>query len=155
MDDEHWMDEALKEAERAYRGGEVPVGAVVVIGDRVVGRGHNQIESLKDPTAHAEMIAITAACGYKNDWRLDDATMYVTLEPCLMCGGAIILSRLKRLVYGASDPRMGCCGSMYEILGEKGQGAGVEVVGGVREEECKSLIQTFFKERRTEVEKKR
>ena len=153
MDDERWMGEALKEAAGAYDEGEVPVGAVVVLEGRIIGRGHNRVESLKDPTAHAEIIAITAACAYKHDWRLEDATMYVTLEPCLMCAGAIIVSRMKRLVYGISDPKMGCCGSVYEILGEGSGNVGVEVSGGMLGEECKTLLQEFFKERRTRAEK--
>ncbi len=139
----------MKEAAIAYDEGEVPVGAVVVVGERIIGRGHNRVESLKDPTAHAEMIAITAACGYKNDWRLEDATMYVTLEPCPMCGGAIILSRIRRVVYGVSDPRMGCCGSIYGILGEQNTDSKVRISGRVLESECKDLLQSFFKERRS------
>jgi tRNA(adenine34) deaminase len=148
MDDSHWMGEALKEAERAYSEGEVPVGAVAVVGDRIVGRGHNRVESLKDPTAHAEIIAITAASRYKSDWRLEDITLYVTLEPCPMCGGAMILSRLGRVVYGAADPRMGCCGSMYELLGDGSGNTNPEVSGGVLETECRTLLQDFFRERR-------
>jgi len=95
-----------------------------------------------------DKIAITAACGYKNDWRLEDITLYVTLEPCPMCGGAIILSRLGRMVYGAADPRMGCCGSMYELLGEDSGNTQTEVTGGVLEVECRSLLQDFFRKRR-------
>ncbi len=148
MDDERWMEEAIKEAVRAHEEGEVPVGAVVIADGRVIGRGHNRVESLKDPTAHAEIIAITAACTSKGDWRLDDATLYVTLEPCPMCGGAVLLSRLGRLVYGVSDPRMGSCGSVYEILTEEGESGRPFVDGGILELECKRLLQDFFRERR-------
>jgi tRNA(adenine34) deaminase len=153
MSDERWMEEALKEAAGAYEEGEVPVGAVVVADGCVIGRGHNRVESLKDPTAHAEIIAITAACGSKKDWRLEDATLYVTLEPCPMCGGAILLSRLQRVVFGASDPRMGCCGSVYEILEEGDESGTVSVSGGTLGSECKRILQEFFRERRVKKQK--
>ena len=110
-EDERWMEFALKEAEQAYRREEVPIGAVVVHDRRIIGRGYNQTETLQDPTAHAEMIAITAAVTSLGSRRLEDCTLYVTLEPCLMCSGAIVLARLPRLVFGADDPKAGACGN--------------------------------------------
>ena len=117
-DDARWMKLALDEAERASQRDEVPVGAVVVRDSRVIGRGHNQVESLNDPTAHAEIIAIGAAGSCLNSWRLEDATIYVTLEPCAMCAGAIVLARLERLVFAAPDPKAGACGSVLDVTGE-------------------------------------
>ena len=134
--DEFWMAEAIKEAKKAYSEEEVPVGAVIVSDNRIIGRGHNRVESLKDPTAHAEMIAITAACNSKNDWRLDRSTIYVTLEPCLMCEWAISLSRIKRLVYGVKDERR-------EKLNNS-----MEVKDGILKEECQNLLRSFFKNKR-------
>ncbi|MEO0083176.1 MAG: tRNA adenosine(34) deaminase TadA, partial [candidate division WOR-3 bacterium] len=112
MNHEHWMHEALLEAQKAFDQNEVPIGAVVVKENRIIGRGYNQTESLNDPTAHAEIIAISAAANYLHSWRLTNATVYVTLEPCLMCTGALILARIKRLVFGAYDKKFGACGSL-------------------------------------------
>jgi len=130
------MAEAIKEAKKAYSEEEVPVGAVIVSDNRIIGRGHNRVESLHDPTAHAEMIAITAACNSKNDWRLDRATIYVTLEPCQMCEWAIFLSRIKRLVYGARDKQ-----------GKKLNNS-IEVKDGILKEDCQNLLRTFFEKKR-------
>ena len=115
QDDERFMREAIGEAIAAHEKGEVPVGAVVVRGGRIIGRGHNQREELHDPTAHAEMIALTAAASAVGSWRLDDCTIYVTLEPCAMCAGALVLARIQRLVYGPTDPKAGACESLYSI----------------------------------------
>ncbi len=142
---ENFMKGALHEAELAMKEGEVPVGAVVVLEGKIIGRGHNRIEGLKDPTAHAEIIAITSACNFISKWRLVGATIYVTLEPCPMCAGAIMLSRISRCVFGTTDPIMGAFGSVYDIKSPK-----LEVLGGVLNRECLSLIQDFFKTRREE-----
>ena len=138
-EDERWMESALREAELAYKRKEVPVGAVVVHKGRIIGRGYNQIEMLRDPTAHAEMIAITAGT-----MRLEDCTLYVTLEPCPMCAGAIVLARIPRLVYGASDPKAGACGTIYNIVQDERLNHRVELARGVLEERCSSILKDFF-----------
>ncbi|NBU69765.1 MAG: nucleoside deaminase [Verrucomicrobia bacterium] len=150
MTDEHFMDEALRQARKAGAKGEVPVGAVLVMGDRVVAKAHNQVEELKDATAHAEMLAVTAAAGEAGDWRLSEATVYVTKEPCPMCAGAMALSRIKRVVYGAADPRMGAAGGALNILQFEGMNHRCEVRGGIRAEECRDLLREFFQKQRTE-----
>jgi tRNA(adenine34) deaminase len=142
--DEYWMQEALKEAEKALKKKEVPVGAVVVYQNKIIGRGHNQVETLKDPTAHAEILAIGAASNFLNSWRLADASIYVTVEPCIMCAGAIILSRLDRLIFGAYDPKAGACGSLYNLPQDIRLNHQVRIVSGVLEEQCKSIIKAFF-----------
>ena len=144
------MRVALQEAAKAFRKKEVPVGAVVVYEDKIIGRGHNQTESLRDATAHAEILAIGAAANYLNSWRLSDTVLYVTLEPCPMCAGAMVLSRIKKLVFGAYDPKTGACGSLYNIIQDKRLNHQVEVVPEVLKEECSALLQAFFKERRGE-----
>ena len=142
------MRVALREAEEAARKGEVPVGAVVVHGGKVVGRGHNQREMLKDPTAHAEMIAITQAAAALEGWRLEETTLYVTLEPCLMCAGAIVNARIPRVVFGALDPKAGACGSLYQVGLDARLNHRFEVVGGVLAEECGALLREFFSRKR-------
>jgi tRNA(adenine34) deaminase len=146
--DERWLAEAMAEAELASAKGEVPVGAIVVRDGRIIGRGHNQVESLQDPTAHAEILAIGAAAGAGDDWRLPDATLYVTLEPCMMCCGAILLSRLSRLVFGAADPRAGTVVSTSRLLQGNPYNHRIEIVGGIAAEACGTLLQDFFRERR-------
>lgn len=146
--DERWMAEALKEARAAAARGEVPVGAVVVRDGRIVGRGANQVEQLQDPTAHAEILAIGAAAGQGESWRLDDATLYVTLEPCTMCCGAVLLARVGRLVYGAPDPRAGAVHSTARLLEGNPYRHGLEVVGGVAAAACGELLSGFFQARR-------
>ncbi len=146
--DERWLGEALKEARLAADKGEVPVGAVVVRDGEVIGRGHNQIESLQDPTAHAEILAIGAAGGQGESWRLDDVTLYVTLEPCTMCSGAILLSRVGRLVFGASDSRAGGVVSTARLLDGNPYKHRIEVVGGILAAECGALLSAFFASRR-------
>jgi tRNA(adenine34) deaminase len=145
---EQWMHEALKEAQAAADDGEVPVGAVVVCEGRVIGRGRNQVESLQDPTAHAEVVAIGAAAGAGESWRLDDATLYVTLEPCTMCAGALLLARVGQLVFGASDPRAGGVVSTARLLDGNPYHHRVSVVGGILGEECGALLSDFFGEQR-------
>jgi tRNA(adenine34) deaminase len=145
---EHWMGEALKEAKQALRKNEVPVGAVVVYGDKVIGRGHNQIELLQDPTAHAEMIAITAAANaLGNKWLLK-ARLYVTVEPCAMCAGAIVLARLKTVVYGTSDSKTGAHSSVFNLLDDPRLNHRLEVIPGILKEECAALLTAFFEEMR-------
>jgi len=144
--EEKWMRHALTEAQLALKKGEVPVGAVVVYEDKIIGRGHNQVESLKDPTAHAEIIAIGAASTYLGSWRLSGASLYVTLEPCAMCAGALVLSRIDRLVFGVKDPKAGACGSLYNIVQDIRLNHQVEIVPYVLEEECSQILQAFFEE---------
>jgi tRNA(adenine34) deaminase len=143
-DDERWMEYALREAEQAYKRKEVPIGAVIVHDGRIIGKGYNQIESLNDPTAHAEMIAITAAATFLGDRRLLDCTLYVTLEPCPMCAGAIVLARIPRVVYGAWDPKAGACGTLFNIVQDDRLNHRVELVPGVLEERCGGLLKEFF-----------
>lgn len=139
------MKEALVEAQKAYSTHEVPVGAVIVHKGKIIGRGFNQKESLKDPTAHAEILAIKEASIYLGAWRLLDCTMYVTLEPCAMCAGAIINSRIERLVIGTKDPRMGCCGTVEDLTDNSNFNHKVEVEFGVLEFESSNIISKFFK----------
>ena len=142
--DERWMEQALREAEQADRRKEVPIGAVVVYEGRIIGRGYNQIETLQDPTAHAEIIAITAAAAHLGNRRLENCTLYVTLEPCAMCAGAIVLARLQRLVYGATDPKAGACGTLYNIVQDERLNHSLIVVNGVLEKKCGEILQNFF-----------
>ncbi len=143
--DERWMRYALAEAEKALELDETPVGAVIVKDGRIIGRGGNRVETLKDPTAHAEIIAIGAAAESTGYQRLNDATMYVTLEPCCMCAGAIVLSRIPRLVFGSFDPKTGACGSLYNICNDSRLNHNVEILSGVLEHESSSLLKYFFK----------
>ncbi len=145
---ERFMRAAIREAIAAFDTGEVPVGAVVVQGEQIIGRGYNQRETLSDPTAHAEMIALTSAAAAIESWRLDDCTLYVTLEPCAMCAGAMVLARLTRLVYGATDPKAGACVSLYSIPADERLNHIVEMDGGVLADECAALLQSFFAEQR-------
>lgn len=147
-EDEQFMKEALKEAEKAFEALEVPVGAVLVLEGRVIARGYNQMELLKDATAHAEMICLTSGASYYQDWRLQDATLYCTLEPCCMCAGAMFLSRIKRLVWGAPDIRHGACGSWVNLFKEKHPTHTIEVVSGVLENYSKEMMKRFFQMRR-------
>ncbi len=145
---EHWLGEALAEARLAREKDEVPVGAVVVRDGRVIGRGHNQVESLGDPTAHAEILAIGAAAGQGPDWRLDEAVLYVTLEPCTMCCGAILLARVSKVVFGVTDPRAGAAVSTARLMDGNPYHQRVEVVGGILAPECGLLLKDFFQRRR-------
>jgi len=151
--DEAMMRLALQEAAAALDHDDVPVGAVVTHHGRVIGRGHNQREELGDPTAHAEMIAITAAAAELHSWRLDDCTLYVTLEPCVMCAGAMVLARLPRLVYGTDDPKAGACGSVHDIVRDGRLNHRVEVTSGILAAECAELLQVFFQRQRRQGKK--
>ncbi|MCH9609083.1 MAG: tRNA-specific adenosine deaminase [Chlamydiales bacterium] len=148
MDDTHFMKEALAQARRAYREGEVPVGCVIVSEGRVIGRGYNQVELLNDATAHAEMVAMGAAANALDNWRLLDTTLYCTIEPCTMCAGAMLLSRIKRLVYGAPDIRHGACGSFIDVFATKHPTHSLEITSGILDQECGNLLREFFSERR-------
>jgi len=139
---------ALQEAEQAIDIKEVPVGAVIVRGSHLIGRGHNQMELLTDPTAHAEIISITAAASFLGDWRLEECTLYVTKEPCAMCAGAILNSRLEKVVFGCYDEKEGCCGSLYQICSDPRFSHKTAVKGGVLQDDCNSLLVSFFKNRR-------
>ena len=138
------MRQALREADRALEQDEVPVGAVVVHGGKVIGKGHNQMERLQDPTAHAEMIAITAAASHLGSRRLEHCTMYVTLEPCPMCAGAIVLARIPTLVFGAYDPKAGACGTLYSIPEDSRLNHRAHVIPGVCDADCESILRSFF-----------
>ena len=142
------MQAALREAEQAFAERETPVGAVVVHQGKIIGRGHNRVERLQDPTAHAEILAIGAAASAMDSWRLEDGVLYVTLEPCAMCAGAIVLSRLSKLVFGAFDPKSGACGSLMNIVRDARLNHQVELIGGILETECGALLKAFFRERR-------
>ncbi|MFZ2357523.1 MAG: tRNA adenosine(34) deaminase TadA [Candidatus Omnitrophota bacterium] len=143
-----YMQEALKEARKAFEEDEVPVGAVVVYDGKVIARGHNQIERLKDPTAHAEMLALTSAANYLNTKWLNAASIYVTIEPCSMCAGALVLSRIKEVYFGAKDPKTGACGSVINITNNKKLNHRVKITKGILEKECAALLKEFFKKKR-------
>ena len=142
------MKEALAEAKKAAAAGEVPVGAVIVKDGEIIGRGHNETETAKDPTAHAEMIAIRQAAKNLGGWRLTGCTMYVTTEPCSMCAGAIVWSRISRLFIGTMDPKSGACGSVFNIPQESRLNHFVEIETGLMQEECSSLMKSFFKKKK-------
>jgi tRNA(adenine34) deaminase len=150
--DHYFMGEALRQASRAYEAAETPVGAVVVREGRIIGRAFNQVELLKDATAHAEMLAITQAEETAGDWRLTDCTLYVTKEPCPMCAGAMVHTRLRRIVFGAADPKGGAGGSALNLLQFPTLNHRCEITGGVREAECRTLLRTFFAEQRRKSE---
>lgn len=144
------MREAIKEAQKASEADEVPVGAVIVNQGKIIARGHNQVECLKDPTAHAEMIALTSAASSLGSKWLNSSSLYVTIEPCSMCAGALVLSRIKNLYFGATDPKTGACGSVTNIVNHKKLNHRIKVKGGILEEECGSLLTEFFKKKRRE-----
>jgi tRNA(adenine34) deaminase len=150
--DEDGMRAALRAAQAAAEADEVPVGCVVVHDGLVIGRGHNQTVTLQDATAHAEIVAIGAASSALGSWRLLDCTMYVTLEPCAMCAGAIILARVPRLVYGAFDPKAGACGSVLDVIHERRLNHRVEVTPGVLAGECGELLRAFFAKKRQQAD---
>lgn len=151
--DRRFMQQAIELARKTLDSEDVPVGALVVHQGRIIGRGYNQREKLHDPTAHAEMIALTAAAEYLGQWRLDGCTLYVTLEPCAMCAGALVLARVQRLVYAATDPKAGACGSLYEITQDPRLNHRVETVAGVLAESAVELLREFFRHRRELGEK--
>ena len=146
--DETFMNLAIKEAQKAYERGEVPIGVIIVNNGEVIARAYNQVELLKDATAHAEILAITQASIYLSDWRLNEAILYVTKEPCAMCAGAMVNCKLATVVYGASDPRSGAAGSAMDVTGFKGNLHRVNVKSGVLKDKCLDLLQVFFRERR-------
>jgi tRNA(adenine34) deaminase len=143
-----FMREALKQARKAFEADEVPVGAVLVLNQKVIARGHNQVELLRDATAHAEMVCLTAGAGYLENWRLSGATLYCTLEPCSMCAGAMLASRIRRLVWGAPDLRLGANGSWTDLFALKHPMHEIEVTKGVLEEEAADLMRQFFQKQR-------
>ena len=153
--DHYFMGEALRQAARAYAAEEVPIGAVIVREGRIIARAFNQVELLKDATAHAEMLAITQAEEAVGDWRLTDCTLYATKEPCPMCAGAVVHVRLARVVFGARDPKGGAAGSTLNLLQFPGLNHQCEITNGVREAECRGLLQTFFAEQRERNEQVR
>jgi len=142
------MSEAIKEARLAFDEDEVPVGAVIVHQSMIIGRGHNQVERLKDPTAHAEMLALTAATNYLGTKWLNEASLYVTIEPCSMCAGALVLARIKNLYFGAKDLKAGACGSVANIINHKKLNHRIKVKKGLLEEDCAFLLKEFFKRKR-------
>ena len=150
FNDEHFMRAALRLAETAFEAGEVPVGAVAVKDGMIIAKAWNQVEMLKDATAHAEILVMTSASSALGDWRLEDVDIYVTKEPCAMCAGAMVNSRVRRVVFGMSDPRSGACGSALDVTGFKGMLHNVQVKSGVMELECKDIMQNFFRKRRSD-----
>lgn len=142
--DDHFMGEALRQARRAAAAGEVPIGAIVVRGHRVIARAFNQVETLRDATAHAEMLALTQAQAAAGDWRLTDCTLYVSKEPCPMCAGAAVHTRLLRVVFGAGDPKGGAAGGALNLLQMPGLNHRCAITGGVRAAECSALLRSFF-----------
>ena len=148
QDHTYYMKMALKEASNAFKNDEVPVGAILIHQDTIIGRGYNQCESLRDPTAHAEMIAITAAANTIENWRLNECILYVTKEPCAMCAGAIVNARIKMVIFGCYDENEGCCGSLYQFCGDPRFKVQVTVKGGVLENDCLGIIQEFFQKKR-------
>ena len=143
-----WMKAAFREAEKAFEQDEVPIGAVVVQNGQIIGRGYNQCESLIDPTAHAEIIAITSAANTIKDWRLKDCQLYVTKEPCPMCAGALINARINMVIFGMYDEKEGCCGSLYQLCRDNRFKHQLTVKGGIMEDACTLIIQEFFKKQR-------
>jgi len=146
--EEFFMSEALKEAQDAIDEDEVPVGAVIVHEGRIIARGHNQIERLKDPTAHAEMLALTSATNYLGTKWLNEASLYVTIEPCSMCAGALVLARIKNIYIGVKDPKTGACGSVLNIANNSKLNHRIKIKSGILEEEAASLLKEFFKKKR-------
>ncbi|HXR06728.1 MAG TPA: tRNA adenosine(34) deaminase TadA [Candidatus Acidoferrum sp.] len=150
--DHYFMGEALRQAARAFAAAETPVGAVIVLQGRIIARAFNQVETLKDATAHAEMLAITQAEEAVGDWRLAGATLYVTKEPCPMCAGAMIHVRLQRVVFGAADPKAGAAGSALNLLQFPGLNHRCQITSAVRQAECRELLRAFFAQRRAEAQ---
>lgn len=153
MENEKYMKEAIKQAKKAYAIGEVPIGCVIVYEGKIIGRGYNRRTIDKNPLAHAELIAIKKASKKMGDWRLEDCTLYVTLEPCQMCSGAIVQARMKKVVVGCMNPKAGCAGSILNLLQVEQFNHQVELETGVLEEECSEMMKNFFKELRKEKKK--
>jgi tRNA(adenine34) deaminase len=148
--DERYMRLAIEQAGIAEENGDVPIGAVIVHNGQIIGKAYNQREQLQDPTAHAEIIALTQAAAALESWRLEGCTMYVTLEPCPMCAGALVLARIDRLVYGCDDPKAGAVKSLYNIVTDSRLNHRIEVISGVLAEQCSDLLEQFFQKRRQE-----
>lgn len=146
-----FMYAALQEAEKAFEENEVPVGAVVVYKDKIIGRGYNQVERLNDATAHAEMIALTSASNHLSSWRLNECSIYVTLEPCIMCTGALLNSRINELYYAASDTKFGACGSIYNLAEEFKTNHKIKVYSGLMASESEQLLKAFFSKKRNKI----
>jgi len=144
-EDEAWMRAALAEAEAAAEKGEIPIGAVIVRDGELIAGGHNLRETERDPTAHAEVVAIKRAAERLGAWRLTGTTLYVTIEPCAMCAGALVLARIERLVYGAADPKAGACGTLWNLVQDPRLNHRLAVTAGVLEDECRAVIQGFFR----------
>lgn len=151
MDFNYFMKKALDQAILAYDNKEVPIGAVVVKDGRIIGRGYNRTKSLNDPTAHAEIIAITAACETLQEDRLVDCQLYVTVEPCAMCAGAVINAKVSQLIYGTNEPKYGACGSVIDLFERKYFNHFVQIIDGVLSEDCRAILQLFFQEKRKEL----
>ena len=151
--DEYFMREALRQASKGYKAAEVPVGAVIIRAGKIIARSHNQVELLKDATAHAEMLALTQAEEAVGDWRLTDCDLYVTKEPCPMCAGAIVHTRLRRVIFGCSDPVSGAAGSVINLLQMPTLNHQCHISGGVLESECAAILRDFFREKRNALEK--
>jgi tRNA(adenine34) deaminase len=150
MTDEYFMREALRQAQKAYAADEVPVGTVVVRDGKIIARAHNQVELLKDATAHAEMLALTAAEAAVGDWRLTDCDLYVTKEPCAMCAGALVHTRVRRVIFGCADPAAGAAGSMMNVLRMPTLNNRCEITSDILQKECAAILQDFFRKRRGE-----
>ena len=148
LPDEYFMREALRQAQKGYAAEEVPVGAVVVRGGKIIARSHNQVELLKDATAHAEMLALTQAEAAVGDWRLIDCDLYVTKEPCAMCAGALVHTRIRRVIFGCTDPAAGTAGSVINLLQMPAFNHRCEITSGVLQKECATILQDFFRKRR-------
>ena len=149
-EDERFMRTVIEAARIAEDNGDIPIGAVIVLENNIIAKAYNQREQLADPTAHAEIIALTQAAAALENWHLNGCTMYVTLEPCPMCAGALVLSRMDRLVYGCDDPKSGACGSLYNIVADERLNHRLEVTSGVLAEQCREQLQNFFQQRRDE-----
>ncbi len=148
---EHWMKSAYLEAEKAYKNNEIPVGCVIVFRNTLIAKAHNQVETLKDPTAHAEMIAITSAAEYLQSKQLVGCSMYVTLEPCAMCSGAIVLSKIENLFFGAFDTKSGACGSVINFINNNSLNHMCNVTGGILDKECGDILKGFLKPKREKL----
>ncbi len=147
-EDERFMQAAIQAAKIAEDNGDVPIGAVIVYKDQIIAKAYNQREQLQDPTAHAEIIALTQAAAFLENWHLNGCTIYVTLEPCPMCAGALVLARIDRLAYGCDDPKAGACGSLYNIVADGRLNHRLEVTSGLLEDQCREQLQEFFARRR-------
>ncbi len=150
--DSQFMAAAIDQANIALKNGDVPVGAVIAYEDQIIAKGYNQRHQLNDPTAHAEIIALTAVAEYIGNWRLHGCSIYATLEPCCMCAGALVLARIDRLIYGCEDPKAGACGSLYNIVQDERLNHKLEITKGILAEDCAKLLQDFFRNKRNSTD---